>query len=47
MLNTYTYENIGEFAKALGHEKRLLIIELLSSRELCVEDLATAMGIGV
>ncbi len=47
MLDSYAYENVGEFAKALGHEKRLLIIELLSSHERCVEDLATTMGIGV
>ncbi len=47
LLNSYAYENVGEFAKALGHEKRLFIIELLSSHERCVEDLATAMGIGV
>lgn len=47
LVDSYAYENVGEFAKALGHEKRLLIIELLSSHERCVEDLATAMGIGV
>lgn len=47
MVDSYAYENVGEFAKALGHEKRLLIIELLSSHERCVKDLATAMGIGV
>ncbi|SDI03394.1 transcriptional regulator, ArsR family [Vibrio xiamenensis] len=47
LLNSYAYENVGEFAKALGHEKRLFIIKLLSSHERCVEDLATAMGIGV
>ncbi len=47
MVDSYAYETVGEFAKALGHEKRLLIVELLASHERCVEDLATAMGIGV
>ncbi len=47
MLDSYAYENVGEFAKALGHEKRLIIVKLLSSHERCVEDLATAMGVGI
>ncbi len=47
MFDSYTYEDVGEFVKALGHEKRLQIIELLSSHERCVEELATAMDTGI
>lgn len=47
MLDSTTYENVGDFVKALGHEKRLQLIDLLSEYERCVEDLSNAMGIGV
>ncbi len=41
------YEHVGDFVKALGHEKRLQLIDLLRDNERCVEDLSDAMGIGV
>lgn len=47
MLDSATYENVGNFVKALGHEKRLQLIDLLRDDERCVEDLSNAMGIGV
>ncbi len=47
MLDSETYENVGDFVKALSHEKRLQLIDLLSEHERCVEDLSQAMGIGV
>ena len=47
MLDYYAYESVADFVKALSHEKRLQLVELLSSQERCVEDLANSMGIGI
>ncbi|RQW62770.1 ArsR/SmtB family transcription factor [Vibrio viridaestus] len=47
MIATYSYENASDLLKALAHENRLKIIELLSFGECCVEDLAYVMGASV
>lgn len=46
LFDVSAYENAAEFVKAISHEKRLQLIELLRVQEHCVEDLTTAMGIG-
>lgn len=47
MLSSYSFENASDLLKALAHENRLKIIELLSFGECCVEDLAYVMGASV
>lgn len=47
MLSPYSFENASDLLKALAHENRLKIIELLSFGECCVEDLAYVMGVSV
>ncbi len=47
MLSTYSFENASDLLKALAHENRLKVVELLSFGECCVEDLASVMGISV
>ena len=47
MLNMPLFESAPELLKALAHENRLKIIELLSFGECCVEDLSSVMQISV
>ncbi len=47
LFDSYAFESTADFVKAIGHEKRLQLIDLLSVQEQCVEDLASAMGIGI
>lgn len=47
MFDIHAYENVADFMKALGHEHRLLLLDLLSTKERCVEELANLTAIGV
>ncbi|MGE3316436.1 MAG: ArsR/SmtB family transcription factor [Planctomycetaceae bacterium] len=38
------YEARAKIAKALSHPSRLMIVELLQRKELCVQDLTEAVG---
>ncbi len=46
MFDIEAYENAAEFVKAISHEKRLQLIELLKTQERCVEELTASMGVG-
>ena len=38
-------ENVAEVLKAVAHPVRLQIVELLETREMCVGDIVTALGV--
>ena len=38
-------ENVAEVLKAVAHPVRLQIVELLETKEMCVGDIVTALGV--
>ncbi|WP_206537882.1 ArsR/SmtB family transcription factor [Shewanella mangrovi] len=47
MFNQSSYQDAAEFIKAMSHESRLQLIDLLTNQERCVEDLTNALNIGL
>jgi len=43
-MNDKTAEHVAEVLKAIAHPVRLQIVELLQAKEMCVGDIAEALG---